>query len=157
MSSSPSMEESKYCTMLSCCKDCSNLTSLRHFSRALSSMLSTLIFLTATMLSSDKRFARWTTANLPLPMGLMSSYLPSMMVWGAAAGSCAMVRLPALPRNGEPYDVASGQLSVQFMGLPGVILAPVCSASAKLLQNRFAKWRLSQAPTTPSAGRLMRL
>ena len=131
---------------------------MRHCQSALSSMLSTLIFFTATMLSSDKRFALCTTANLPLPMGLMSSYLLSMMVWGAAAGSCAMVRLPALPINGEPYDVASGQLFVQFMCLPGAYTG---ASLPRRLQNCFKKRvcarGVSQAPTIPSVGRLMRV
>ena len=82
---------------------------MRHCQRALSSIESTEIFLTATMESSDKRLARCTTANLPLPMGFISSYLLSMMVCGAAAGSAivelgAAARLPAWVRS-EPLLV----------------------------------------------------
>ena len=79
---------------------------MRHCQSALSSIESTLIFFTATILSSDRRLARCTTANLPLPMGLMSSYLPSIIVWGCGAGSAMAVVLgwaarPALPARIE--------------------------------------------------------
>ena len=109
MNSSPSIDESKYCTILSCCSDWSKA----HF---LQTLLAGLVvhavhadFLTATMLSSDKRLARWTTANLPLPMGLMSSYLPSIIVWGAAwLGSWPW--LLGCPRSGCPH-VSSGSFT----------------------------------------------
>ena len=90
-------------------------------------------------------------------MGFISSYLPSMMVWGCGAGSCAMVRLPALPINGAPYDVASGQRFVQFMCLPGAYTG---ASLPRRLQNCFKTGPLNDSfrgTRRPSAGRLVLL
>ena len=73
MSSSPSMNESMYSMMFAWWTLCSSRTSFRHLSRAFWSIASIAIFLIATSAPSDLRCARYTTANLPLPIGLTTS------------------------------------------------------------------------------------
>ena len=63
-----------------------------------------------------------------------------------------MVRLPARRTNGEPYDVASGQLFVQFMCLPGAYTG---ASLPRRLQNCFQNigFMKRRAGTHDSVGR----
>ena len=89
-----------------------------------------MIFLTATMLSSDRRLARCTTANLPLPMGLISSYLLSMIVWGCGAGSAmAVVSGWAARPAARTYRVVRSLL-VFYVSLARILLRALRLASS---------------------------
>ena len=111
---------------------------MRHCQSALSSMLSTLIFFTATMLSSDKRFALCTTANLPLPIGFISSYLPSIIVWGCGAGS-AMAVLRGVSCARLPAWICSEPLLVSYVRDMLAFIARAAAGVWRLAnQNRAA-------------------
>ena len=107
-----------------------DLTSLRHLPRALSSIESTDIFFTATIDSSDRRFALCTTANLPLPMGLMSSYLLSIIVCGCGAGSAMAVVLGWAARPAARTYRVVRSLLVSYVSLARILLRALRLASS---------------------------